>query len=503
MARKSKTNAVGAYHVNEFQLFFDLPFTGNAIIDANHNWLIINNELLRILNLECDRTPEKKWHQFIHKQYEIGDKEIFDRVAKNEIQKFSFETLLTREDGITIACLISIAQIPSKDDEKKIGFQLVDITGQKQAEDNLKRSASTAQRNLEELEWIYSNAPIGLCYLDIDLRYKRINRFLANINGLPPNAHIGRRINDIVKGSGVAIEQITDAILSTGKPVTQEISRVPKRTSDPPRYFNEHWYPLFDEKKNIIGFGAVIEEVTEKKHITALQSADRRKNELLATLAHELRNPIGSVSAALELMRIIDEQDNAAPKRDRAPLERAERQIGHMKQLVEDILTVSRITQGKIVLRKNISDITATVWESIETTKEKMNIKSLSLITDIPTQPVMIAYDPLRLMQIITNLLDNAVKFTNAGGKIHVSVLEEAGELIIIVKDDGIGIENKKIESIFEIFNQINTAPGRKNEGVGIGLALVRNLVELHNGRVEVRSDGVGKGATFIIRLPK
>ena len=234
----------------------------------------------------------------------------------------------------------------------------------------------------------------------------------------------------------------------------------------------------------------------------ALKAADRKKNELLATLAHELRNPIGSVSAALELMRMIDENDPTSSNRDRAPLDRAERQINHMKQLVEDILTVTRVTQGKIELRKQNLDILKTIQQAIEVVHPKLTNKSLILKTNLPANPLFFNYDPMRLTQVIINLLDNAIKFTHKNGTIELSLKQEESDIIIIIRDDGIGIPQKNLRNIFEIFNQIQVTNDKKNEGIGIGLALVRNLVELHGGHVEARSDGLGRGSKFIIKMP-
>lgn len=487
-----------------YQDFFNLPFVGNGIINLNNNWIEYNDSLCNILSVSKNNLKDISWLDFIHPDYLLEDKNIFNRIIKNEINYIIFETKIIRADGILIVAQISLSRLNiSVNDEVFLGFQLVDITSRKQLEESLKKNEMLAQRNLEELEWIYSNAPIGLCHLDINLRFKRINKFLASINGLPPNAHIGKSIQQLFPSLADTITEVTQTILANKRPIHQEFRRDNKLHPEKTRFFDENWYPLFDENKVIIGFGAVVEEITEKKHVSALKAADRRKNELLATLAHELRNPIGSVGAALELMRMIDENDHLGAHRDRTPLDRAERQIKHMKQLVEDILTVTRIKQGKIELRKEKLDIITTINQAIETIQSKLFEKELHLKTHIPNTPIFVNFDPMRMTQAIINLLDNAIKFSTNESKIELSIRLELQDILIVIRDQGIGIPAKGLANIFDIFNQIQVTADKKNEGVGIGLALVKNIVELHGGTVEAKSDGIGRGSTFIVRIPQ
>lgn len=490
------------HYQEEFEAFFHLGFSGNAIIDSNSNWLLINNEMCKILCTSREKMDNLKWHNLINLDHKQNDINIFEQVASGVIPQFSFESEMIRGDGITIMVQLTFARMPAASGAHYIAMQVSDITGQKYAEETLKRNEINARQSLEELEWIYSNAPIGLCHLDLNMRYKRINRFLSEINGFHPNAHIGKKITELIPELKEPMQQVKEKIISTGRPYAREFRRDGGNAHDDVRFFDEIWYPLYDEYRKIIGFGAVVEEITEKKHVLALKAADRRKNELLATLAHEFRNPIGSVSAALELMRIIDESDSLSPRRDRGPLERAERQIRHMKQLVEDILAVTRINQGKIELRLERYEITALVRQAIESIQQRISEKRINLVLDFQVEPLNMMLDPLRVTQIITNLLDNAIKYTEVDGKISLSVKREGSDVILIVRDNGVGIPQKNIPAIFEIFHQIQTAPERKNEGIGIGLALVKSLVELHGGKVEARSDGAGKGATFLVRLP-
>lgn len=503
MSKKQSQQDVDGLDWIFYKDFFHSSISGNAIISRDNSWLLFNEQLCKILCYPKEKLSNNSWLSLIHPDQRINDAEIFSTFLENKINNLAFETRIIRGDGITIVAQISLSRIEAIFQKKQcICFQLNDITSRTQSEKVLKKNEMIAQRNLEELEWIYSNAPIGLCHFDLDLRYKRINKFLASINGIPPNAHIGKKISDLFPTLAESVQLVKDTILRTKQPFHQEFRRENQNNIDQTRFFDENWYPLFNERNSIIGFGAVVEEITEKKHVLALKAADRKKNELLATLAHELRNPIGSVSAALELMRMIDENDPKASNRDRAPLDRAERQINHMKQLVEDILTVTRVSQGKIELRKQNLDIIKTIYQAIEVIQPKLIAKSLILKTNFPNKPLFYNYDPMRMTQVIINLLDNAIKFTDKKGTVELSIKQENSDIVIIVRDDGIGIPQKNLRNIFEIFNQIQVSNDKKNEGIGIGLALVRNLVELHGGRVEARSDGVGRGSTFIVRMP-
>ena len=487
-----------------YEEFYKLSFTGNAILTSSNHWVSISDKLCEILSIPIADIKKRNWLDFIHVDHIKFDKDMLDKVQRNEVREITFETRLIRGDGITIIALISLANIIIKPkNERYIGFQLTDITGKKQSEEILKRNEFSARRSLEELEWIYSNAPIGMCHLDMDLRYKRINKFLAGINGIPPNAHIGKTIQELLPRLADTANKVRQSIILNRKPFHQEFRRDNPKNPDQPRFFDENWYPLFDEHNTMIGFGAVVEEITEKKHVLALKAADRRKNELLATLAHELRNPIGSVGAALELMRMIDESQPEGARRDRVPLDRAERQVNHMKQLVEDILTVERITQGKIELKKERLDIVKTVNRAIEVIQSKLTAKSIKLKVNVPDRPLIANFDHMRFTQVIINLLDNATKFTERNGNVEITVKKETTNVNIIIRDDGIGIPSKNLSNIFEIFNQIQVSPDKKNEGIGIGLALVRNLVELHGGKVEARSDGAGRGSSFIVKIPQ
>jgi PAS domain S-box-containing protein len=228
------------------------------------------------------------------------------------------------------------------------------------------------------------------------------------------------------------------------------------------------------------------------------KEADRRKDEFLATLAHELRNPLAPVRNALEIARTpgIDEQ-----VAERA-LTVIDRQVDHMVRLVDDLLDLSRLMRGKIQLRPERLLLRDVIARSIETARPLIDAHGHKLEVSVPKHPVALFADPVRLEQIISNLLDNAAKYTERGGLIKLRAKAHGDEIIIKVRDTGIGIDPQILPHMFDLFRQAESSLERSRGGLGIGLTLVRRLVDIHGGKVEARSDGPGTGAEFIVRLP-
>ncbi len=240
-------------------------------------------------------------------------------------------------------------------------------------------------------------------------------------------------------------------------------------------------------------------EVAERKRIEeALREADRRKDEFLATLAHELRNPLAPIRNALEIMRLAG-GDAEALERSRAVMER---QVGQMVRLIDDLLDVSRITRGKLQLVMERVDLKAAVEAAVEMSRPQVEKAGLRLSVSVPDRPVWVNGDRVRLAQVLSNLLNNAAKYTEPGGNIALTAAQNAAHAVVRVRDTGIGIPPDMLPHVFELFTQVNRSLNRSQGGLGIGLALVRRLVEMHGGTVKAHSDGLGKGAEFVIRLP-
>ena len=243
-----------------------------------------------------------------------------------------------------------------------------------------------------------------------------------------------------------------------------------------------------------------VEKTRELEQLNAaLREGNRHKDEFLAMLAHELRNPLAPIHNAVQLMRnpqLPAQQLNWAR-------EVIERQTGHLTKLVDDLLDVSRITRGKINVDREQVELATVVARAVETVEPMLSRQRHELIVSVDPQPLFIDGDPTRLTQVVGNILGNAVKYTDAGGRI-VLTAGSVGELIEIrVKDNGIGIEPASLPAVFDLFTQASQLNGRAQTGLGIGLALAKRLVEMHGGEVQAHSDGPGKGSEFVVRLPR
>jgi signal transduction histidine kinase len=232
--------------------------------------------------------------------------------------------------------------------------------------------------------------------------------------------------------------------------------------------------------------------------IDQLAEVDRRKDEFLAMLGHELRNPLAPVTTALQIMRIHEGE----PSRVARSREIVERQIEHMTRLIDDLLDVSRITRGKIELREQPLLLSAVIERAIESARPLIDERGHRVVLDLPTEPVTFLADPARLGQVFANLLNNAAKYTDVGGRIWLRARVEGNEIVVGVKDDGPGLTKDLRKHAFELFVQGPQTRSRARGGLGIGLTLVRRLVELHGGTVEALSEGPGRGTEFVVRLP-
>jgi signal transduction histidine kinase len=232
-------------------------------------------------------------------------------------------------------------------------------------------------------------------------------------------------------------------------------------------------------------------------YATALQTADRHKNEFLAVLGHELRNPVMALGAALHLLK----------RRDRPELvqeihAQMNRQVSHLTRLVEDLLDISRIDQGKIALRKERVALRTVLEFAVEASKPSIDANHHALAVDIAPEPVWLDADPTRVAQVVSNLLSNAAKYTPPNGQIRLAARVAEGFAEIEVSDNGIGIADDMKANIFQLFAQVKSPAERAQDGLGIGLALVKQLVELHGGTISLQSSGLNQGSTFQVRLP-
>ena len=271
--------------------------------------------------------------------------------------------------------------------------------------------------------------------------------------------------------------------------------------------------PVRDANGTIVGASKVARDISERKAAEqalretaerlraseeALRDADRRKDEFLALLAHELRNPLAPIRYTLAANR----KSGRTPEQRKRAEEIIERQVTHMSRLLDDLLDVSRITRGTLELKKSPTELTSVIGSAIETARPVLDSKRHNLSLDLPKHAVRLEVDAVRLSQVFSNLLINAAKYTDPGGHIQLRAAREGSDIVVTVRDNGIGISADMMPRLFAMFSQAQAALGRSEGGLGIGLSLVRGLVTLHGGSVEARSDGPGCGSEFTVRLP-
>ncbi|MEJ7931547.1 ATP-binding protein [Ramlibacter sp. AN1015] len=267
------------------------------------------------------------------------------------------------------------------------------------------------------------------------------------------------------------------------------------------RWFLSRAFPLRDQSGRIVSWFGTNTDITEQLEAQqSLHEADRRKDEFIALLAHELRNPLAPVRTAVEILRRVGGQE---PRQDRAR-EVIERQVTHMSRLIDDLLDVSRIARGKLALQRERCDLAAVARQTAEDYRSSLETAGLRLHVRSAPHPIWVDGDPVRLAQMIGNLLNNAARFTERGGQVEVHVEADSTRRMAIVRvvDTGVGMEPELMQRLFDPFSQARQDLARSKGGLGLGLALTKGLVELHGGGVAADSDGVGHGSTFTLRLP-
>jgi PAS domain S-box-containing protein len=264
-------------------------------------------------------------------------------------------------------------------------------------------------------------------------------------------------------------------------------------------WFMPYPTPLFDDAGNLVGGINMLVDITERKAAEeALKEVDRRKDEFLATLAHELRGPLAPLRSMLEIMKRADGDGELL----RQARDTMERQLAQMVRLVDDLLDVNRISQGRIELKRERVELASVVYQAVEANRPLAECAGHEVTVTLPPEPIYLHGDPVRLAQVFGNLLNNACKYTEPGGRVWLTAERQASDVLVKVKDTGVGILPEKLSSVFEMFSQVESSLEWSQGGLGIGLMLVKRLVEMHEGTVEARSEGLGRGSEFVVRLP-
>jgi two-component system CheB/CheR fusion protein len=394
-----------------------------------------------------------------------------------------------------------MSPVPS---EESLRQQLDKVSAALQSERERTRRAEASERRLRTA---LAAAHMGVWRWNVRTGQDEVDENLYRLLGRPPDGSI-RTLPDFLRS--VHLNDRPALSRAVDRSVRERLGgKLEFRVVWPGgavHWLHDRWDVLADERGEAAYLTGVCLDVTEfkeleesaQRQVQALADGERRKDEFLATLGHELRNPLAPIRTAVEALKLINPD---APALQRM-LEVIERQALALARLVDDLLDLSRIAQGKFCLWTEPVEVTAILARGVETSLPIIEARRHDLHTTYPDAPLWLEADPVRLVQVVANLLNNAAKYTPEGGRIWLSSAREKGEIVIRVRDTGVGIAGEMLERIFEPFIQADRSLERSEGGLGVGLSLVRRLVELHGGRVEAVSDGPGKGSEFVVRLP-
>ncbi|MHC5537066.1 hybrid sensor histidine kinase/response regulator [Singulisphaera rosea] len=450
-------------------------------------------------------AAEKAFKRAREQLYGKTDDEVFtaetaaqfkanDRRALSSRKGVQVIETLEHEDGFLHHSVVSKFPIPPQEGAAPlVGGMAIDITGLKRAEEALRLSEEqfhTLADSIPQLAWMAR--PDG--------SISWFNRRWLEYTGEPLARMEGwgwQSVHDPVELGRVLPGFL--AAIATGEPWEDTFPL--RRHDGTMRWHLSRALPVRDESKRVVRWFGTHTDITDRMEMEdALKEADRRKDEFLATLAHELRNPLASIRNALFLMGRDQSATNGQPYEPERAM--AERQVVHLARLVGDLMDIARISRGKIELRMELIEVASVIRRVVESARPGLVEHNHALEVALPLDPIPIEADPTRLEQILGNLLNNASKYTEPGGRIELSARRDGDDCVIQLKDTGIGIEASMLPKVFDMFVQVEDRSVRAQGGLGIGLSLVKTLVEKHGGSVAVKSDGPGCGSEFIIRLP-
>jgi PAS domain S-box-containing protein len=357
------------------------------------------------------------------------------------------------------------------------------------------------RRDSAYLQFIADTSAAGIAHCSADGRFLFVNKAYAARFGQTPEQLIGRPV----------LEVLGEEAYETIRPfIERALAGESLQFETSINYKLAGWYymhcaytPEIDEQGRVVGWVAVTTDISDRYRLEqALREADRRKDEFLATLAHELRNPLAPIRNAIQILRLEGPPD----LRLQWARDVIDRQVGQLTRIVEDLLDVSRITRGRIELRRERVELAAIVERALETSRPLLEAAQHRLTVDpceeSSESSLYVEADLTRMAQVVSNLLNNAAKYTRPGGHIQLSTGREDGFAVIRVRDDGVGIPWEMLRRVFDLFIQVDTSLERAQGGLGIGLTIAKSLVEMHGGTIEAASEGPGRGSEFAIRLP-
>jgi PAS domain S-box-containing protein len=401
-------------------------------------------------------------------------------------------TPLRSRSGELVGMISTHWRQPHRPSERDL--HLLDILA-RQAADLIERKQ--AEQALARLAAIVETSDDAIISKDLDGIIVTWNRGAEQLFGYTAWETVGRPVTILIPPNRIDEEAAILARIRQGERM-EHYETIRRRKDGTLVDISLSVSPIRDGEGKVVGASKIARDVTDRRRIeNALQEADRRKDEFLAMLSHELRNPLAPIRHAVTLLQQVDD---AEIRRQACAI--LDRQVDHMTRLVNDLLDLSRITRGDINVSKQEVDLAAVVEAAIETSRPLVEAGGHRLDITLPEKPVSVVADRQRLAQVVSNLLNNAAKYTPRGGRISLELSTASDAAAISVRDNGIGIPAEELPLLFGMFTQLDSSRGRAPGGLGVGLALARQLVELHGGTVEARSEGPGRGSEFTVRIP-